>query len=139
MELSASDINKYSKYSLSQLHKKAKEVFHKYIRERDRDGDYFFCPTCGKTKKIEGKMFQACHVFPAGHYPELEFDENNVFGGCLQCNYYKHGTNYIYNDWCRNKIGEEAYQKLLDTISYWKRNTFRRDRFDYIQIILKYK
>lgn len=138
MDFTPEILKKYRKYTTTKLHGMAVNRFNKYIRERDRDGDYFYCPTCNKWKKITGRTYQACHCFPAGLYPELEFNENNVFGGCLQCNYFKHGTNYIYNDWVRNKIGEEEYQKLLDIKAYWAGKTFKEDRFYYIEIIEKY-
>jgi len=86
-----------SKKSIPQLLKLATIEFNLFIRNRDRlPGNRFYCPTCKKMKSIEiinGKSnYQACHLFPAGHYPELRFNENNVFGGCLACNYYKHGV-----------------------------------------------
>ncbi len=122
---------------------KATEQFNLFIRNRDRlEGDRFYCPTCKKIKHIEVKdgksNYQACHCFPAGFYPSLKFNENNVFGGCLSCNYFKHGVNYEYNDWVRARIGEEEYQRLKDMASYWKRNQWKWDRFYLIDIINEY-
>lgn len=130
--------------SIPALLKLAREEFNLFIRNRDRlEGDRFYCPTCKKTKKIEVKdgksNYQACHCFPAGFYPELKFNENNVFGGCLACNYFKHGSSYTYNDWVRERIGEEEYQKLKDLTAYREHNGWKWDRFELIEIIEKYK
>lgn len=137
--IEAKTILKYQKYSLPDLLKIATKHFNRFIRERDRLGDSFFCPTCKRTKRIEGDNYQACHCFPAGFYPWLRFDENNCFGGCKSCNYYKHGASYIYNDWVRKKIGDEAYQKLLDDNDYYKSHGFKWDRFTIIEVVIKYK
>lgn len=118
--------------------------FNLFIRNRDRlEGDRFYCPTCKKTKKIEVKdgksNYQACHCFPAGHYPELRFNEFNVWGGCFACNYYKHGVGYEYTDWVRSHIGDEEFQKLKDLTAYRERNGWKWNRFEVIEIIKKYK
>lgn len=137
--MNANDIKKYQSKSIPQLIKIAEKHFNRFIRERDRDGDYFYCPTCKKTKKIEGSNFHACHFYPAGHYPWHRFNENNVFGGCIQCNYYKHGMGHEYGDYVREKIGQEAYDKLKQDNDFYKRTGFKWDRFALIEIILKYK
>jgi hypothetical protein len=142
--LDAKTVQKYQKYSLPQLLDKARLKFNAFIRERDRlkdygDGNYYYCPTCKTTKRIIGNNYQACHCFPAGHYSWIAFNEDNVFGGCKHCNYYQHGTNYVYNDWVREKIGEERYQKLRDLNSYYEKHGYKWDRFNLIEIIEKYK
>jgi hypothetical protein len=137
--MNSSEIQKYNTKSIPQLIKIAERHFNAFIRERDRIGEYFNCPTCGKTKRIEGDNYQACHCFPAGFYSWHRFNENNVFGGCKQCNYFKHGSNYTYNDWVRKKIGEKEYQKLLDANDYYKSHGFKWDRIFLISIIIKYK
>jgi hypothetical protein len=142
--MDAKTIQKYQKYSLPDLIKKAEKVFNTFIRERDRlknigDGQYFYCPTCKTQKRIVGDNYQACHCFPGGHYGWIKFNEDNVFGGCKSCNYFKHGVNYEYNDWVRNKIGEERYQKLKDLNTYYQTNGFKWDRYVLIEIIERYK
>jgi hypothetical protein len=118
----------------------ARTEFNLFIRNRDRlPNDRFYCPTCKKTKQITGDNYQACHLFPAGHYPELKFNENNVFGGCKACNYWKHGVGYEYGDWVRKKIGEVEYQKLKDLTANRERNGWKWDRFQVMFIITKYK
>ena len=132
-------IQKYQKYSVAQLLKMATKHFNKFIRERDREGDYFFCPTCRKMKRIEGSNYHACHLFPAGHYPALRFDEENVYGGCISCNYFKHGAGHEYVDWVRTKLGEGAYKKLIEKKDFYKRSGWKWDRIALIELIEKYK
>lgn len=125
----------YSPKTVPQLLKILTEHFNTFIRNRDKlPGDYFFCPTCGKTKVISGDNYQACHCFPST-YSALRFNENNVWGGCKSCNFFKHGAGHEYNDWVRNKIGEIEYQKLL----ILKRENTKWDRFNLIFMIEKYR
>jgi hypothetical protein len=137
--IEAKEIQRYKNKSIPALLKIAERHFNKFIRERDRDGDYFFCPTCGNTKRIIGDNYQACHLNPAGHHPELRYNEDNVHGGCKSCNYYKHGAGYNFSPYVRNKIGEERFNKLEEIKAYYKRNVFKWDRYSLIEIILKYK
>jgi hypothetical protein len=142
--LEVKDIQKYNKKSLPQLLKDSTTIFNAWIRDRDRlkdigDGQWYYCPTCRKQKRIIGNNYQACHCFPAGFYSWHRFNPLNVFGGCKQCNYFKHGTNYEYNDWVRKKIGEESYQKLLTDNDYYKRVGWRWERFSLIEVITTYK
>jgi hypothetical protein len=126
----------YSKMSHPALLKLAVRHFNQFIRNRDElPNRTFYCPTCKKTKVIDGDNYQACHCFPAGFYTALRFNEQNVWGGCKACNYHKHGASYEYNDWVRNKIGEVEYQKLL----LMKNQSGKQDRFQLIMIIEKYK
>lgn len=129
---------------LPTLLKQATTEFNLFIRNRDRlPNNRFYCPTCKKTKTIaviDGQSnYQACHLFPAGHYPELRYNENNVWSGCLACNYYKHGVGYEYSDWVRAKIGEEEYQKLKQITENKRIFGFEWNRFEVIEIIKKYK
>jgi gamma-glutamylcyclotransferase (GGCT)/AIG2-like uncharacterized protein YtfP len=122
--------------SISSLKEKAKTIFNRYIRYRDQLNDeYFTCLTCGMTKKIQKTNYHACHLFPAGHYPGLTFDEDNVHGGCISCNYFKHGVGHEYADKVRQKIGEERYEKLLMKKDYYKRVSWKWDKF-YLQDVI---
>ena len=93
---------------LPNLLKKAQTVFNKFIRERDKDKP---CITCGRYK-IE----HACHFYSAGHYSALRFTEDNVHGGCLQCNYFKHGAGNEYRRQLEKRIGSERIA-LLDAVA----------------------
>jgi len=132
-------IQKYQKYSTPKLIKIAERHFNEFIRNRDRNGDYFYCPTCRQTKRIDGDNYQACHCFPGGQYGWIKFHEDNVHGGCKSCNYFKHGANYEYNDWVREKIGDERYNKLKILNEYHHHHGFKWDRMSLIEIIETYK
>jgi hypothetical protein len=99
--------------SYPNLLKKAQTTFNAFIRMRDADKG---CITCGKYK-IE----HACHFYAAGHYTGLRFNEDNVHGGCLQCNYFKHGAGNEYRRNIEQRIGKERLL-LLDA-------TATRERF----------
>jgi hypothetical protein len=131
------DAELFSK-TTNELEKLAQAEFNLWIRNRDRlPFNRFYCPTCDTVKTID-RNYNACHCFPVGLVPALRFNEKNVYGGCVYCNKYQHGSNHTYNDWVRNHIGEEEYQKLVD-IKNNNRTGFKKDRFLYIWIIETYK
>lgn len=94
---------------LTTLIRTAQDVFNAFIRKRDADQQ---CITCPKYK-IE----HACHFYSAGQYSALRFNENNVHGGCLQCNYYNHGNLNEYRQKLIKRIGEQKVL-LLDIAAY---------------------
>lgn len=84
------------------------KVFNTYIRTRDKDKN---CISC--NKKLTGK-FDAGHFFSVGAYPNLRFNENNVFGQCVQCNRDKHGNVKEYDLRLQNVLSIEDYNQLLN-------------------------
>lgn len=73
------------------LHKKAWDIFSKYIRLKNADWrGYVNCYTCNVTKN-----WKELH---AGHFKhnKLDFDERNVHPQCVACNTYKGGKLDIY-------------------------------------------
>ena len=126
----------YSEMDHKHLLAMAIRYFNAFIRKRDELPDKtYFCPTCGHFKIIKGRQYQACHCFPAGTCSALRFNELNVYGGCLSCNYFAHGVNHRYNDWVRRKIGDVEYLKL-EILSH---TSGKFDRFELIMIIETYK
>ena len=127
--LKAETIKKYDKYSVAELKKKAQVVFNKWIRERDKDMP---CINCGKQTKL-----QAGHFYPAGSYNALRFDEDNVHGECLHCNYFNsqsHSYGYAVN--LPERIGVERMEALrLRAV----KKAFNWDRFSLVNVIEKYK
>lgn len=124
-------ITDYKNKTLSQLKATAVRHFHKYIRLRDKDKP---CISCGKHLEL-----QAGHFFSAGHYPELKFNEENVNGQCKKCNYFLHGDLINYANNLRDKIGQQAFEKLHEIVQYSRRNSFKWNRFFLIETIEKYK
>ena len=134
IELTAKTIQKYSKKSIAQLLKKATEVFNRYIRDRDRDGDYFTCISCGQMKPVS-KM-QAGHYLSAGHNGVVRFHEDNVHGQCIRCNMHLHGNQERYRAGLIRKIGVERVE-ALEQLS--RMSGHKWDRFGLIHLIETYK
>jgi hypothetical protein len=84
------------------------KVFNTYIRTRDKDKN---CISC--NKKLVGK-YDAGHFFSVGAYPNLRFNENNVFGQCVHCNRDKHGNVKEYDLKLQNILSTEDYNQLLN-------------------------
>lgn len=114
---------------IPKLIEKAQRAFNTYIRKRDSGKP---CITCGKYK-IE----HACHFYSAGHYSALRFNEDNVHGGCLQCNYFKHGAGNEYRRNLAIRIGEQRIL-LLDAVATRQR-VKKWERIELMQIISEYK
>ena len=128
--VSAKLIQKYKKYSVAQLKTKAQTAFNKWIRERDKG---LPCINCGKFRPL-----QAGHLFPTSTYPHLRFSEWNTNGECLQCNYFNSQSHaYGYRVNLIKKIGIENFE-ALEMFSKL-RGKGKLSRFDYIDVILKYK
>lgn len=127
--MTSETIKKYDKYSVAQLKAKAQVVFNKWIRERDK---CMPCINCGKQTKL-----QAGHFYPAGSYNALRFDEDNVHGECLHCNYFNsqsHSYGYAVN--LPDRIGVDRMEALKRRAV---KRAFKWDRFSLIAIIEKYK
>lgn len=117
--------------SIKTLLKHATDVFNAYIRERDKDEG---CISCGTFK-----MIQAGHLYSAGKFPALRFNEDNVNSQCLPCNYYRSGDLLNYRNNLIKKIGLERVEKLELIAAQSKRQPFKWNRFHLQEIINKYK
>lgn len=91
---------------ISKQVQKTQRKFNEYIRLRDREKP---CISCGRHK-IE----QAGHYYPAGKFTSVRFNEDNVHGQCIQCNYYQHGNLIKYRVFLERRIGKERLD-LLDS------------------------
>jgi hypothetical protein len=126
--MNASTIKKYEHKTVAQLKNKAKELVHKWVRNRDEDG----CISCGSYNEI-----QAGHFYSAGHHNNLRFEPDNIWRQCKKCNYFLSGN---LNDYLKNlikKIGIERVERL-DMLAA-SRDAHKDDRFFLIEIIEKYK
>ena len=124
-------LQKYKKYTVNQLISRATTVFNRFIRNRDRDES---CISCGNFTTL-----QAGHYYSAGRFPALRFNENNVHGQCLKCNYYESGNLINYRKNLIHKIGIEEVEKLDRVAEQSKQNQFKWDALYLIEIIEKYK
>ncbi len=137
--MNANTIQKYKKKSYSQLHKRAKHYFHKFIRLRDTDEyGYGLCIATGKRLQIGTEEAQAGHYYAAGLHKTLEFNEDNVNLQSLQDNYFGHDfASYSCN--LIAKIGMDRVRKLDHLAKQGKRGFHKEDRFLMIEIIETYK
>lgn len=138
--MEANTIKKYSKKSYKQLHRTAKDWFHKFIRLRDTDDNgYGNCISSGQRLKYGTEECQAGHWFPGGHYKALEFNADNVNLQGKSDNYYKSGAGPMYRINLIKKIGPYRVEELERIALISKRTSFKEDRFLMIEIIEKYK
>ena len=128
MELDAKTIQHYRKCSIPTLVAKATRHFNAYIRERD---GRLPCITCKQYRYL-----QAGHFYSAGKYPRLRFNEDNVNGQCIPCNYYGSGDLLNYRNRLIEKIGIERVAALDDVAMI---RGFKWNRLELIYIIEKYK
>jgi len=124
-------IQKYKKKSIPQLKKIAEKHFNRFIRERDMDE---CCISCGAYN-----VKQAGHFFSGGNYPNLKFNENNVNGQCVKCNYYLSGNLLEYRKNLIDKIGIDEVENLEFLAQRYKQTGYKWDRYFLIEIIEKYK
>lgn len=86
--------------------KKAREVFHAYIRQRDKD---LPCISCGRGS---GCQWHAGHYRPSGVNSALRYDERNAHKQCAQCNNNKSGNLTPYRIELIRRIGLEVVLEL---------------------------
>lgn len=127
--MDSNQIQKYSKATTSTLKAKAIRVFNAWIRKRDEGKP---CISCGKYSTL-----QAGHFKSAGRANHLRFNEDNVHGQCVHCNYFEQQSDTLYRKNLIEKIGIERVEKL-DQLAAIKAPQ-KDDRFLFISIIEKYK
>lgn len=105
------------------LHRKAWDVFSKWVRNRDKK-----CITCGSEVQLQGGHF---------FHGVLDFDEININAQCKGCNHFKSGNLAIYATYLINKHGIDAFQ-ALDGRHWLAKKGEKREPQDYLDIIEKY-
>ena len=114
-------MNKYKGKTLGWLLKKTEYYFNRYIRLRDAG---LPCISCGCNH-----FEHATHFYPVRGNPQLRYDEDNVHGGCINCNKYLDGNQWEYGLRLPMRIGQESFNALLrrkaladmDTNFKWQR------------------
>lgn len=124
-------IKKYQKKSISQLKNICVRWCHEYIRGRDEDKP---CVSCGNYTTL-----QAGHFFSGGHHSCVKFDERNISGQCLRCNFHLHGNLIPYRVELEKRIGKDELEQLDNLVAYHKRTGWKWDRFSIIDKIEYYK
>jgi hypothetical protein len=128
---------------LSLYQKDADEVFNRWIRERDREDEFFTCISCQEVKPVavinsQGKVIT---VMNAGHYVAkknclyLRYNEFNTNGQCQNCNLFNDGNIIGYRE---NLIIKYGLEKVLE-LEQARHNTVKFTSLDYLDIIEKYK
>jgi len=107
----------------------AVKACHAYIRARDK---HLPCICCGKPL---GDDYHAGHWLNSGNNPLTRFDEDNIHGQRLDCNFFKGGDSGDYEKNLRLKIGDERVDLLLSK----KGCTEKRTAQDYLAIEKYYK
>jgi hypothetical protein len=114
--------------SLPKTLAKAQKAFNAFIRFRDAEKP---CVACGKYK-IE----HASHFYSVGSFSHLRFNEDNVHGSCMRCNYFLSGNLIEYRKSLEKRIGKERLE-LLDYES--KRKIKKWAIYELEEIISTYK
>jgi len=124
--------NKYSGRSIGWLLKKTQEHFNKFIRLRDAGKP---CISCGANH-----FEHATHFYPVRGNPQLRFDEDNVHGGCINCNKYLDGNQYEYGQRLPLRIGQQAFDDLKERKRLQDQDTtFKWNRWEVIEKLEYYK
>jgi hypothetical protein len=131
MELTTDQIQRYQKRSIPWLRKKAGETFRRWVRERDEGSP---CVSCGSYNTSD-----ASHLYSAGHFPELEFNEDNCHAACKRCNLFLSGNLNEYRKRLIIRIGKERVERLDEIAAMARRTGYKHNRFFLIETILKYK
>lgn len=91
--------------------RKARIVFQKWIRERDREEP---CISCGNAY---ANKYDAGHYKKAEIYTNIIFDELNVNKQCVYCNQHLSGNELEYRKGLIKKIGIEKVEALENRAS----------------------
>jgi len=97
---------KAKKNQLNTRKQAAKTMCHKYIRIRDSGKG---CICCGKPL---GDNFHAGHYLESGNNPAIRYDEDNIHGQRLDCNFFKGGDSGSYQENLITKIGIDRVNRL---------------------------
>ncbi len=109
--------------------KESQAVFNTFIRTRDKGKPCLSCNAPIKSK------FDAGHFFPVGSYKNLRFNEDNCHAQCVHCNQHKHGNLNEYTLNLPNRIGQEAFDKLIKDRLVLRKYTIP----ELIELKVKYK
>jgi len=123
------EIIRAKKSNLKTRKEAAKTACHLYIRTRDSGNG---CICCGKPL---GTTFHAGHWQESGNNPQIRYDENNIHGQRLDCNFFRGGDSGDYQENLISKIGRESVNKLKNLTG----GTMKRTADDYLVIEKYYK
>jgi hypothetical protein len=114
------------------MKKKLDRIFSKFIKLRDCGEFYFKCISCGKTKHKD--QFNAGHYW-SRVYMSTRYDEKNVNGQCIYCNFHLKGHIAGYTQGLIKKYGSN----VLNELEIKKNNMSKMGEFEYKILIEEYK
>ena len=132
-------IKKYKNKTIKQLLAIATTRFNRFIRERDSVDGWGKCISSKQNLRVPSMNAQAGHYYPAGKYPRLRFNEDNVHLQGKSDNYFASGNLINYRKNLIEKIGIERVEKLDLIAEMDKRTPFKWDRYFLVETIEKYK
>ena len=138
-KMDAKTIQKYKKKTIKQLLAIATLHFNRFIRGRDSVDGFGRCISSGQSLNVPSMNAQAGHYYPAGKYPRLRFNENNVHLQGKSDNYFASGNLINYRKNLIKKIGEDKVKELDLIAEMDKKTPFKWDRIFLIETIEKYK
>lgn len=101
---------KQRKTSLAAAKRKLWAVMSAYIKKRDGNT----CISCG-AKGLSGHNWHAGHLFSAGQYASIRYNELNVRSQCSRCNIFLRGNVHEYIA-ALKRIGQESVYHHLDAL-----------------------
>lgn len=128
-KLERKEITQKKKNNLKTRKDAAKKACHDYIRARDSGNG---CICCGEPL---GSNFHAGHFLESGNNPQVRYDEDNIHGQRLDCNFFRGGDSGDYKENLINKIGIVKVNQLLNL----KGGTMKRSPDDFKAIEQYYK
>ena len=102
-------VRKQRKSTLAGLKRKFWSLFSAYVKERDGN----WCRSCG-AKDLEGRNWQAGHLFPAQGPKLIVWDPKNVHSQCYVCNCHLGGNGAAYATWFIDHYGTSEFLRLSD-------------------------
>ena len=122
---------KWELMSTVQRINKAKQVFQKWIRQRDKNDP---CISCGT---VTSDLWDGGHYLKAEIYTGVIFNEMNVHRQCRKCNRFLGGNEAKYRLALCLKYGESEVVKLENTANELRQYRWTSDELK--SIIEKYK
>jgi hypothetical protein len=115
------EIIKAKKNNLKTRKDAAKKACHDYIRARDNGKG---CICCGKPL---GNNYHAGHWLESGNNPQVRYNEDNIHGQRLDCNFFRGGDSGDYKENLIAKIGLDKVNQLRNLAG----GTMKRTPDDY--------
>lgn len=95
--------------TLKKLLKRLEKISHKYVRDRGKNRTGGKCERC-----IMNDGYSANHILPAGDYPGVRYDCENMFYGCVECNYRERWHRIPEAQYWRKRLGSEKYDSMAE-------------------------